>query len=691
MSTVASDTLHRDYPLLFSPLRIGDTTIKNRAIMGSMHTGLEEQADGNQRLAAFYAERARAGVGMIITGGISPNREGISGYAESGVEAMLGSPEEAQWHRVITEEVHRAAPDLKFMLQILHCGPLTRNADCVGPSAIRSPINPFTPRALDEAGIWQQIEDFARCAAYAEQAGYDGVEIIGSAGYLISAFLVEKTNQRQDPWGGTYEHRMRFAMEVVRAVRQAVSADFLVAFRIAAMDMLQGGMSWEEIVALAQALESLGVSIISSHFTWHESAVPTIATMVPRAAFTRVTRRLRENVRVPVITSNRINMPEVAEAVLANGDADLVSMARPFLADPELIAKAREGRRDEINTCIACNQACLDHQLDGHEEVSCLVNPRACHETLLVLDPTNAQRKLAVVGAGPAGLAFATLAAERGHEVDLYEGSDRIGGQFNLASRIPGKEEFNETLRYFQRRIELTGVKLFLRRRVDAEFLAAQGYDEVVLATGIEPRVPTIDGIDHPKVMSYVEAIRGARAIGQRVAIIGAGGIGFDVAELISHEGVSAALDIDKFAREWGIDFENHPRGGVTGIAPRVDRAAREVWLLQRKSSSPGKSLGKSTGWTKKILLKRRGVKMLTGVRYERIDDGGLHCTIEGERVTVPADTVIVCAGQLSVRELMDPVTAAGIKATLIGGAHEAAELDAERAIRQAAYLAAEI
>jgi 2,4-dienoyl-CoA reductase (NADPH2) len=672
------------YPHLFSPLQVGETTIKNRAIMGSMHTGLEEQEDGHIRMAEFFAERARGGIGLIITGGISPNEEG-------GLGAKLTNAEEVARHRVITDAVHEAAPDARICMQILHSGPLAPHDKCVAPSPVRSRIARFVPNELDEEGIEKQLSDFAKCAKCAKDAGYDGVEIIGSAGYLLSTFLVQKTNLRTDRWGGSFENRMRFPLEVVRRARAAVGEDFIIIFRIAAMDMLQGGMSWEEIVELAHELEKAGVSIISTHFTWHESAVPTIATMVPRAAFTSVTGRLKKVVNVPVITSNRINMPDVAEAVLERGDADLVSMARPMLADSQFMKKAAEGREDEINTCIACNQACLDHTFGGNQEVSCLVNPRACHETQLEYKPTNAPKRIAVVGAGPAGLAYSTIAAERGHEVDLFDQSTEIGGQFNLAKRIPGKEEFYETLRYFKRQLEVTGVNVKLGKRVNSDFLKSGGYDEIIFATGISPRTPAIEGIDHPSVIGYIDAIMGNKPIGKRVAIIGAGGIGFDVAELITHVGKSSALDIDKFAKEWGIDFKNHPRGGVTGVEPIVEESPREVWLLQRKNTAVGRGLGKTTGWTHRLTLNRKGVQMIPGVTYERIDDEGLHCLIDGEPKTLEVDTIILCAGQEPLRDVYSEFEGASDNIALVGGAFEAAELDAKRAINQAAHMAAEV
>ena len=672
------------YPHVFSPLDLGFTRLKNRILMGSMHTGLEEAENGFPRMAEYFAERARGGVGMIITGGIAPNRE-------AGLGGKLSTPAEAEQHRLITTAVHAADADVKIVLQILHTGALAGTPDCVAPSAVKSRIGRFTPNELDEAGIEKQIADFAQCAALAQLAGYDGVEIIGSAGYLLSTFLVQKTNLRTDRWGGSWDNRMRFPVEVLRRVRAAVGPDFIVIFRIAAMDMLDGGLAWDEIVSLAQAIEAAGANIISTHFCWHEAPVPTIATMVPRAAFAQVTGRLRKVLRVPVITSNRINMPAVAEAVLARGDADLVSMARPMLADPQIVLKALQGREDEINTCIACNQACLDHTFGGRQQVSCLVNPRACNETLLNYLPTAQPKRIAVVGAGPAGLAYATVAAQRGHQVTLIDAGPEIGGQFNLAKRIPGKEEFYETLRYYRRMIELHGITLRLNTRADAATLQAEGFDEVVVATGISPRRPAVPGIDHPTVVSYLDVILGRQPVGQRVVIMGAGGIGFDVAELVSHVGTSGATDINVFAREWGIDFEGHPRGGVTGVLPQVAKSHRSVTLMQRKADALGKGLGRTTGWTHRLTLNRRGVQMVGGVDYLAIDDAGLHTTVNGEPRLFEVDTIVVCAGQTPLRALFDELQALGVKASLVGGAYEAAELDAKRAIDQASRLAAEV
>ncbi|HEY9237738.1 MAG TPA: NADPH-dependent 2,4-dienoyl-CoA reductase [Burkholderiaceae bacterium] len=669
------------YPLLFAPLDLGFTTLKNRILMGSMHTGLEEAENGFERLAAYFAERVRGGVGMIFTGGIPPNLEG-------GFGAKLSTPQEADQHRQVTDAVHAADPDVKICMQILHMGPLAPQADCVAPSAIKSRVGMYVPIELDEAGIEKQIADHAECARLAIAAGYDGVEVPASGGYLLSTFLVERTNRRTDRWGGSYENRMRFPLEVVRRIRAAIGPTSILTVRIPAMDMLEDGMSQDEVVQFAKALEALGVDIISTHFCWHESLVPTIATMVPRAAFTSVTGELRKLLRVPLITSNRINMPSVAEEVLARGDADIVSMARPMLADPEFALKAREGRDDEINTCIACNQACLDHTFGG-KDVSCLVNPRACHETLLHYRPSEAPKRVAVIGAGPAGLAYATVAAQRGHHVTLFDSASEIGGQFNLAKRIPGKEEFHETLRYYRRMIEVHGITLRLNCRVNASMLTRDRFDEVAVATGIVPREPAILGIDHPMVAGYLDVLTGQRTVGDRVAIIGAGGIGFDVAEFISHSGASSAQDIDEFAREWGIDFRNHPRGGVSGVEPRVAASPRQISLLQRKAEPVGRGLGRTTGWTHRMTLTRRGIRMFNAVEYLRIDDRGLHANVAGKPVLFEVDTVIVCAGQVSSRTLFEELTRQGVKATLVGGAFEAAELDAKRAIAQASRLAA--
>jgi 2,4-dienoyl-CoA reductase (NADPH2) len=676
-------SVHARYPKLFAPLDLGFTQLKNRALMGSMHTGLEEVEGGFERLAAYFAERARGGVGMMITGGISPNEEGSMG-------SEMSTTEHAEGHRQVTEAVHAVDPDIKICMQILHAGPLAHTPNLVGPSAVPSRLSRLVPNELDEAGVQKQIDDHVNCAKMAKLAGYDGVEIIGSAGYLLSTFLVEKTNQRDDQWGGSYENRMRFPLEIMRRCRAEVGENFILIFRIAAMDMLQGGMSWDEVVLLAKEMEKAGATIISTHFTWHESAVPTIATMVPRAAFSGVTGRLRKELNIPTITSNRINMPDVGEQVLADEDADIVSMARPMLADAELVLKAFEGREDEINTCIGCNQACLDHGFEG-KEISCLVNPRALSETVLNYDPTAMPKSIAVVGAGPAGLAYATVAAQRGHSVTLFDAGSEIGGQFNLAKQVPGKEEFYETLRYYSRMLEVNRVTVNLNTTVCAEDLKSGGFDHVVVATGITPRTPDIEGIDHPKAASYIDVIRGNVEVGKTVAVMGAGGIGFDVSELIMHKGVSAAMDKEVFAREWGIDFANHPRGGVTGVVPQVEAADRQVFLLQRKSTPVGRGLGKTTGWTHRMSLAKRGVQMMNGLEYTKIDDQGLHISIDGVAQVLEVDTVIICAGQLPKRDLFDQLSDSGIATSLIGGAFEASELDAKAAIKQASYLAAEI
>ncbi|MEE4110725.1 MAG: NADPH-dependent 2,4-dienoyl-CoA reductase [Halieaceae bacterium] len=686
LAAEAGGGLHPLYPHLFSPLDLGFTTLKNRILMGSMHTGLEELGpEGFTRLAAYFAERAAGGVGMMITGGNAPNRAAALAPGEYGA---FDSDDHIPLHRQVTEAVHRTDPDCKICLQILHAGNLAYSEDPVAPSPIPSPINPRPPREMTAEDIETTIADFVRCAERARAAGYDGVEVIGSAGYLLSTFLLEKTNQRIDEWGGSYANRMRFPVEIVRRIRDAVGPDFLLIYRIAAMELMEDGSSWDEVVTLARAIEQAGANIMSTHFVWHQARVPTISTRVPRAAFAGVTGRLRRELSIPLITSNRINMPEVAEQVLAEGLADITSMGRPMLADAEFAKKAFEGRADEINTCIACNQACLDHAFRG-KVVSCLVNPRACHETELNYTPADEPKRIAVVGAGPAGLAFAVTAGQRGHRVTLFEASDRLGGHFNLAMRIPGKEEFAETIRYYERMLALTGVELRLGTRASARALVDDGWDEVVVATGLDARWPEIPGIDHPMVMGYEDAILGRRPIGRSVAIIGAGGIGFDVAELVSHEGVSAALDRDVFAREWGIDFEHHPRGGVAGVEPQVARADREVYLLQRKPTPHGRGLGPTTGWAHKLALKRRGVMMLRGVSYERIDDEGLHVVVDDEPRCLPVDTVIVCAGQESQRSLFDELAAQRSAVHLIGGADVAVEIDAKRAIDQASRLAA--
>lgn len=674
------------YPNLFSPLDLGFTQLKNRALMGSMHTLLEEAEDGFNKLAAYFVERAKGGVGMIMSGGIAPNIEG-SPFVGS---AMMATNNDVVNHRIVTDAVHQAAPDCKICMQILHNGRYAYHPGGVAPSAIKARITPFAPREMTAEDIERTLNEFAQCAALAKEAGYDGIEIIGSAGYLISEFLLEMTNQRQDEWGGSYENRMRFPIEVVKRIRAAVGDEFIVVYRIATMELLPGGSSWDEVIQLGKAIEKAGATIISTHFTWHEARVPTLATMVPRAAFTQVTGRLRKELSIPLITSNRINMPDVAEKVLSDGDADIVSMARPMLADAELIIKAEQGREDEINTCIACNQACMDHVFTG-QLVSCLVNPRACHETELNYAPTENSKRVAVVGAGPAGLAYATIAAQRGHNVTLFESSDKVGGQFNIAKRIPGKEEFNETLRYYSKQLELTGVQVKLNHKATQEELLNGQFDKIILATGIKPRQPEIEGINHKKVVSYLDAIQDLKPIGKKVAIIGAGGIGFDTAEYLSHAGESSGLSKTVFAKEWGIDFDNHPRGGVAGIEPCVETNDREIFLLQRKTTAVGKNLGRTTGWTHRIMLERRNVNMINGCEYTKIDDQGLHLQISGKPKVLNVDNVIICAGQDPLRTLYDSLKDSGCDVELAGGADVAAELDAKRAIKQASEMAAKL
>jgi len=669
------------YPHLLAPLDLGFTTLRNRALMGSMHTGLEEEKNGFERMAAFYGERARGGVGLIVTGGFAPNLAGRVYH--------FGSQLSFSWqvgkHRLITEAVH--AEGGKIALQILHTGRYGYHPLNVAPSKLRAPINRFTPRALTRWGIRKTIGDYARCAQLAQKAGYDGVEIMGSEGYLINQFIAPQTNKRTDEWGGSFANRIRFAVEIVSATRARVGPNFIIIFRLSMLDLVEGGSTWDEVVELAKAIEAAGATIINTGIGWHEARIPTIATMVPRAAFAWVTRRLKGVVNIPLVTTNRINTPEVAEEVLASGCADMVSMARPFLADADFVVKAAANKGDEINTCIACNQACLDHIFAGRL-TSCLVNPRACHETELVIEKTKTPKKVAVVGAGPAGMACATTAAECGHQVTLFDAADRIGGQFNIAKQIPGKEDFNETLRYFGRRIQTSGVTLQLNQRVDAAALKAGGFDHVVLATGIVPRQPPIPGIESDKVASYLEIIEGRKEAGKTVAIIGAGGIGFDVGEFLTHAHDDRS-EAERFNDEWGIDPGYANRGGLK--APVDETAPRRVFLLQRKSSKVGDGLAKTTGWIRRTLLKKRGVQMIGGVTYERIDDAGLHITVDGEPKTLAVDTIVVCAGQEPRRDLQAPLEAAGIPFSLIGGADIASELDAKRAIDQGTRLAASL
>ncbi|OKJ44954.1 NADPH-dependent 2,4-dienoyl-CoA reductase [Streptomyces sp. CB01580] len=665
------------YPNLLSPLDLGFTTLPNRVLMGSMHVGLEEAEGGFERMAAFYAERARGGVGLIVTGGIAPNARGCS--APGG--ARMTTETEAERHAVVTSAVHAAGG--RIAMQILHFGRYAHHPDLVAPSALRAPISPFTPHALTDAEVEETVEDFVRAAELARHAGYDGVEIMGSEGYLINEFVVAATNHRTDRWGGSYENRMRFPVEIVRRVRERVGDDFILIYRLSMLDLVPDGSSSEEVVRLARAIESAGATIINTGIGWHEARIPTIATSVPRGAYTWVTERLRGAVSVPLITSNRVNTPELAEEILASGRADMVSMARPFLADPDFVAKAAAGRPEAINTCIGCNQACLDHVFGGRV-TSCLVNPRACHETELVLSPTRTVRRLAVVGAGPAGLACAVTASERGHRVTLFDMADGIGGQLDVARRVPGKQEFDETLRYFRTRLAEEGVELRLGTRATAEVL--EGFDEVVLATGVTPRSPAIPGLDHPSVVGYLDVLRDGAPVGNRVAIIGAGGIGFDVAEFLTDPGDGASADPEAFFRRWGVDTALRERGGLR----TAERAApaRTVHLVQRRPGKVGAGLGRTTGWIHRTEMRHRGVTMIAGASYDRIDDEGLHLTVDGERRVLPVDTVVVCAGQEPRRELYEELIAAGRRVRLIGGANVAAELDAKRAIRQGTEVA---
>ena len=672
------------YEKLLSPLDLGFTTLKNRVLMGSMHTNLEEIPGGLERAAVFYAERARGQVGLIVTGGIAPNLAGCVGPHA----AMLTTEEEALKHRVITEAVHKEGG--KICLQILHSGRYGYHKNLVGPSPLRAPINRFVPKELSSEEVWQTIEDYANCAALAQKAAYDGIEIMGSEGYLINQFIVTRTNQRTDEWGGEYKNRIKFPLEIVKKTREKVGDDFIIIFRLSMLDLVEGGSTWEEVVYLAKALEKVGVTIINTGIGWHEARVPTIGTIVPKAGFAWVTKRIMGEVNIPLITTNRINMPDVAEQVLQEGCADMVSMARPFLADPELVLKAIENRAEEINTCIACNQACLDHTFEM-KLCSCLVNARACHETELNFHPTNAKKKIAVVGAGPAGLACATLCAERGHEVHLFEAEKEIGGQFNMAKVIPGKEEYAHTIRYYSTMIKKHGVQLSLNHRVSAEELKAGNFDDIVLATGVTPRKVAFEGFDHAKVIDYADVLYRNKEVGQKVAIVGSGGIGFDMAEYLAHdhEHESPSMSVSAYMKEWGVDM-TYGQGGATTM-PKPMPSPREIYLLKRSGGKHGAGLGKTTGWIHRASLKMKQVHHVSNVTYQKVDDEGFHILVNGEPQVLHVDHVVICAGQEPLRELQAALETAGQNVHLIGGAESADKLDAKRAIYQASHLAAKL
>ncbi len=668
------------YDKLLSPLDLGFTTLKNRVLMGSMHTMLEEMPGGFERAAVFYAERARGQVGLIVTGGIGPNEEGGVGPHS----AKLTKEKELAQHKIITEAVHQEGG--KICMQILHSGRYGYHQEIVAPSPIQAPINMFKPREMNDEDIERTIQDYVTCAMLAQKAGYDGVEIMGSEGYLINQFIAKRTNHRTDEWGGVYENRIKFPIEIVKRTRAKIGENFILIFRLSMLDLVEGGSTWEEVVILAKAIEQAGATIINTGIGWHEARVPTIATVVPRGGFAWVTKRLMGEVNIPLVAVNRINMPDVAENILQDGCCDMVSMARPFLADADLVLKTMEHRVDEINTCIACNQACLDHTFQI-QICSCLVNPRACHETELSFPPTDTPKKIAVVGAGPAGLAASTYLAGRGHSVDLYEAASEIGGQFNMAKVIPGKEEYQETIRYYRRQIEVTGVQLHLNTRVNAEQVIAERFDEVILATGVTPRQIDIEGIDHDKVLDYAEVLYDKKEVGNRVAIIGAGGIGFDMAEFLAHGlGESPSLNTNKYMEEWGVDMDYKSGGAIE--APSPEPSPREIYLLKRSTGKHGKKLGKTTGWIHRASLAMKKVNMLANVEYLKIDDQGLHIRHNEEDRVLEVDHVVVCAGQEPQRELHETLKNNGINVHLIGGADEAKELDAKRAIKQAAELA---
>ena len=672
------------YKHIFEPLDLGFTTLKNRILMGSMHTGLEEEKNGLEKIATYYAERAKGGVGLIVSGGIAPNVQGWTGPFSS----RMSNKKHAKHHKVITDAVHNEGG--KICMQILHAGRYGYHPFLVAPSAIKSPITPFKPFKLRQSGIKRTIRDFVNASKLAKLAGYDGVEIMGSEGYLINQFIAERTNKRTDNYGGSYENRMRLPIELVKQTREAVGREFIIIYRLSMLDLVEKGSTWQEVVTLGKEIEKAGATIINTGIGWHEARIPTIATSVPRAAFTWVTKKMKQELSIPLITSNRINMPETAEKVLAEGHADMISMARPFLADSEWVNKAEANKSDEINTCIGCNQACLDHVFE-QKVASCLVNPRACHETELNYLPTEKKKKIAVVGAGPAGLAASTIAAQRGHDVTLFDADKETGGQFNIAKQIPGKEEFYETIRYFNKQIELHNVTVKLNTRVNAEDLKDYNFDEVILATGIKPRTPKIEGIDHPKVLNYIDVLKLKKPVGKRVAVIGAGGIGFDVSEYLAHEGESTSLNIDAWLKEWGIDKTMKARSGIEGVKPEVHPSPREIFMFKRSKGKFGGKLGKTTGWIHRSTLKKKKVQFINNVQYTKIDDIGLHYVQNEEQKVLAVDTIVICAGQLPFKELLEPLEAQGIKVHVIGGADIAAELDAKRAINQASRLAAKI
>ena len=676
--------LSSTFSKLAEPLDLGFTTLRNRIIMGSMHTGLEEDKQGLYKLAEFYRRRAQGGVGLIVTGGISPNRRGW--LVPFG--AKMSHKKEAKKHQIITQAVH--AEGGKILMQILHAGRYGYHPFIVAPSKIKAPISPFKPRrAISNRGIINTIKAYCRSAKLAQLAGYDGIEIMGSEGYLINQFLVTHTNKRNDKWGGNFAKRMRFAIEIVKNIRQTIGQNFIIMFRLSMIDLIGKGSSWEEIVILAKEIEKAGATIINTGIGWHEARIPTIATMVPRAAFAPITAKIKTEVNIPLVATNRINTPETIESLLANDGADLVSIARPLLADPDFTNKALQGNAQSINTCIACNQACLDH-IFSRKNASCLVNPIACRETELILSSAKHKKKIAVVGAGPAGCSFAISAAECGHQITLFEASEKLGGQFNLASRIPGKEEFQETLRYFKYRIDSLNIDLKLNHPATVEELINSKYDEIVISTGVRPRIPYIEGVDHKKVITYMDFILGNKKItGKRIAIIGAGGIGFDVATYLVHAGKPIGQDLEKFYQEWGIDIHMDNRGGLKPA--KVEPSPYEIYLLQRKSEKQGIRLGKTTGWIHRATLRNKKVHQIIGVKYNKIDNQGLHYSINNAETRLDVDHIILCSGQHSVRELYDQLIQQNIQAHIIGGADVAIEIDAKRAIKQAVELAASI